>query len=109
MFFMYGVGYPVGHTAVIGWFSKAMKARPQGMLLGLFASAGSLARIVRWQRGNGVPRRAPRPSPQVFPIAAGVCATYLGSNWVFALLGGLLGGTCLVIVVFQKAFRDAIA
>ena len=27
---MYGIGYPIGHTAVIGWFSKAMKHRPQG-------------------------------------------------------------------------------
>ena len=25
IFGMYGVGYPVGHTAVIGWFSKAVQ------------------------------------------------------------------------------------
>ena len=86
---MYGVGYPVGHTAVIGWFSKAIKARPQGMLMGLFASAGSLARII-------------------FPITAGVVATYFGSNIVFATLAGVLGGTALILVAFQDAFRAAI-
>ena len=41
---MYGIGYPIGHTAVIGWFSKAMKHRPQGMLMGLFASTASSGR-----------------------------------------------------------------
>ena len=46
MISMYGIGYPIGHTAVIGWFSKAMKNKPQGFLLGIFGSAGSLARIV---------------------------------------------------------------
>ena len=87
---MYGVGYPVGHTAVIGWFSKAMKQRPQGFLLGIFGSAGSLARIV-------------------FPICTGFIATYYSADAVFAVLAGLLGVTLVILVVFREALRDAIA
>ena len=70
IFMIYSVGYPIGHTAVIGMFSKSklrcivqshkgnhvcvqdltlcfsvVGRRPQGLLLGYFASAGSLARI----------------------------------------------------------------
>ena len=86
---MYAVGYPVGHTAAIGWFSKAMGRRPQGMLMGLFASAGSLARIV-------------------FPVATGLVADAFGSDAVFATLAALLGATFVVLVAFGAAFRKAI-
>ena len=86
----YGVGYPVGHTAVIGWFSKAMKNRPQGMLMGLFASAGSLARIV-------------------FPICTGLVADAYGADAVFATLAILLGATLCVLVAYRADFREAIA
>ena len=90
LFAMYAVGYPVGHTAVIGWFSKAMGRRPQGMLMGLFASAGSLARIV-------------------FPVCTGLVAVSFGSDAVFATLAALLGATLLIIAYFRAAFRGAIA
>jgi ceroid-lipofuscinosis MFS transporter 7 len=43
--FMYAFGYPIGHTAVLGAFSKLQKKGTQGALMGYFASAGSLARI----------------------------------------------------------------
>ena len=43
---MYAVGYPVGHTAVLGAFSKLQKHGVQGGLMGWFATAGSFARIV---------------------------------------------------------------
>ncbi|GAX23150.1 MFS transporter, ceroid-lipofuscinosis neuronal protein 7 [Fistulifera solaris] len=46
IFLMYSIGYPIGHTAVIGLFSKVIGRRPQGTLQGWFASAGSLARII---------------------------------------------------------------
>ena len=87
---MYGIGYPIGHTAVIGWFSKAMKSRPQGMLMGLFASAGSVARIV-------------------FPICSGVASDLWGPDVVFACLAALLGATLVILVVKRRAFREAIA
>ena len=90
LFAMYAVGYPVGHTAVIGWFSKAMGRRPQGMLMGLFAAAGSLARIV-------------------FPVCTGLVAVSFGSDAVFATLAALLGATLLIIFYFRAAFRGAIA
>ena len=90
IFSMYGVGYPIGHTAVIGWFSKAMKSRPQGMLMGLFASAGSVARIV-------------------FPICSGVASDLWGPDVVFACLAALLGATLVILVVKRRAFREAIA
>lgn len=46
IFLMYAVGYPVGHTAVIGMFSKVLGRGPQGYLMGWFGSAGSLARVI---------------------------------------------------------------
>ncbi|CAM9412963.1 unnamed protein product, partial [Ectocarpus sp. 8 AP-2014] len=44
VFLMYSVGYPIGHTAVLGLFSKVVGAQPQGALMGWFGSAGALAR-----------------------------------------------------------------
>lgn len=87
---MYACGYPIGHTAAIGWFSKAMGRRPQGMLMGLFASAGSLARIV-------------------FPLASGLGADAFGSDAVFAVLATLLGATFVLLLLYGDAFRRAIA
>ena len=90
MISMYGIGYPIGHTAVIGWFSKAMKNKPQGFLLGIFGSAGSLARIV-------------------FPIVTGFVATHFSADAVFGVLATLLGTTLAILVVYRAAFREAIA
>ncbi|CAM9773448.1 unnamed protein product, partial [Choristocarpus tenellus] len=45
VFLMYAVGYPIGHTAVLGLFSKVVGRQPQGGLLGWFGSAGSVARV----------------------------------------------------------------
>ena len=90
MFLIYGIGYPIGHTAVIGLFSKSTLAavsslsllfyfshwlscfavvgrRPQGELLGWFASAGSLARIL-------------------FPIMSGYIAYYSSMETLFGVL-----------------------
>ena len=43
---MYGFGYPLAQTATLGAFSKLQSAGPQAALMGYFATAGSLARIV---------------------------------------------------------------
>ena len=72
IFMMYSVGYPVGHTAVIGIFSKIIGRRPQGVLLGWFASAGSLARII-------------------FPIMSGYITNDTNVSVVFWLLTLILG------------------
>ena len=66
-----------------------MGKRPQGMLMGLFASAGSLARIV-------------------FPVCTGLVAVTLGSDAVFATLAALLAATLAVMAAYQAAFRNAI-
>lgn len=64
IFMIYGIGYPIGHTAVIGLFSKVVGRRPQGTLQGWFASAGSLARII-------------------FPVMSGYIAQYDDITTVF--------------------------
>lgn len=43
---IYAVGYPIAHTACLGAFAKIQKSGRQATLMGLFATAGSLARIV---------------------------------------------------------------
>jgi ceroid-lipofuscinosis MFS transporter 7 len=58
---MYGLGYPVGHTAVLGAFSKIQKHGKQGAMMGWFATAGSLARIL-------------------FPIASGLSNTFAANS-----------------------------
>mmetsp|Transcript_28172 Transcript_28172/g.59494 ORF Transcript_28172/g.59494 Transcript_28172/m.59494 type:complete len:509 (+) Transcript_28172:63-1589(+) len=67
IFMIYGIGYPIGHTAVIGLFSKVVGRRPQGTLQGWFASAGSLARIL-------------------FPVMSGYIAQYDDITTVFIVL-----------------------
>lgn len=71
IFLIYAIGYPVGHTAVIGMFSKIVGRRPQGALQGWFASAGSLARIM-------------------FPILSGYVAQYSSISVLFILLTTVL-------------------
>jgi ceroid-lipofuscinosis MFS transporter 7 len=68
---MYGLAYPVGHTALIGLYSKLMKAGPQGEMMGYFGSAGSLARVV-------------------FPIMAGILTDLYGDNVIFGVMAGVL-------------------
>mmetsp|Transcript_7362 Transcript_7362/g.16694 ORF Transcript_7362/g.16694 Transcript_7362/m.16694 type:complete len:503 (-) Transcript_7362:126-1634(-) len=77
IFLIYGIGYPIGHTAVIGLFSKVVGRRPQGTLQGWFASAGSLARIL-------------------FPIMAGYITQYDDITTVFIVL--------FVILVISNIF-----
>mmetsp|Transcript_17223 Transcript_17223/g.37374 ORF Transcript_17223/g.37374 Transcript_17223/m.37374 type:complete len:517 (-) Transcript_17223:95-1645(-) len=80
IFMIYGVGYPIGHTAVIGLFSKVVGRRPQGTLQGYFASAGSLARIL-------------------FPIMSGYIAHYDSLNTVFIVLFvNLVVSNCFVAI-----------
>ncbi|KAL7516022.1 hypothetical protein ACHAWX_001080 [Stephanocyclus meneghinianus] len=67
IFMIYATGYPIGHTAVIGLFSKVVGRRPQGTLQGYFASAGSLARIL-------------------FPVMSGYISTYDSINTVMVVL-----------------------
>ena len=81
IFLIYAIGYPIGHTAVIGLFSKIVGRRPQGALQGWFASAGSLARIL-------------------FPIVSGYVARYSSISLLFVLLTSVL--TISIIFVFAS-------
>ncbi|KAJ1422194.1 major facilitator superfamily domain-containing protein [Ochromonadaceae sp. CCMP2298] len=68
---MYGLACPLARMALIGLFSKLMKAGPQGEMMGYFGSAGSLARVV-------------------FPILAGVLTDLYGDNVIFGVMAGVL-------------------
>lgn len=83
IFLLYSVGYPMGHTAVLGMVSKLTETGPQGTLLGWFGSAGSLARVI-------------------FPILAGVLAErYENDSIIFALMAFLL----VVSIALVKFYR----
>ena len=43
---MYAIGYPIGHTALLGLFSKIQKSGKHSIMMGWFAAVGSLSRIV---------------------------------------------------------------
>jgi len=83
IFLIYSVGYPIGNTAAIGLFSKIVGQRPQGTLQGLFASAGSLARII-------------------FPIASGYISHLFGGLFPLLLLIIFVMGTCASICSVNK-------
>ena len=75
---MYAVGYPIGHTAVIGVFSKVAEGRSQGTLLSWFGTAGSLARIF-------------------FPMLSGFVAETFGFSALFGAIALLLLGTIVAV------------
>jgi len=83
IFMVYSLGYPIGHTAVIGLFSKIVGRRPQGTLQGMFASAGSLARII-------------------FPITSGYISHYFGTTSLFILIISVLVLTIIFTLSFGK-------
>eukprot|EP00977_Amphora_coffeiformis_P003821 scaffold766_cov179-Amphora_coffeaeformis.AAC.4 len=87
IFLIYAVGYPIGHTAVIGLFSKISSTvvgrRPQGFLLGWFASAGSVARMF-------------------FPIMSGFISTYQGIDRLFCYLLIVLGTATAFVLYARK-------
>merc|ERR1719502_1336672 len=43
---MYGVGFPVGNTVVLGTFSKVAEGLSQSMQLSWFGMAGAVSRVV---------------------------------------------------------------
>ena len=79
---MYSIGYPVGHTALIGEFAKITIAGPQGKLLGWFGSAGSVARIL-------------------FPMLAGILAEFTNEFIIFGIMAILLIISIIVVYVFK--------
>jgi len=86
---MYSFGYPVGHTVVIGMFSKIVgaKQKRQGPLLGWFGSAGSVARIL-------------------FPILSGLVAANFDPTWVFFLIILAISISLIVLAIFWNSLRQ---
>ncbi|CAM9152934.1 unnamed protein product [Scytosiphon promiscuus] len=89
VFLMYSVGYPIGHTAVLGLFSKVVGAQPQGTLMGWFGSAGALSRTF-------------------FPVLAGVLSQELGSSALFLFLVALLTATFFVLFAFREPYLECV-
>lgn len=80
---MFAVGYPIGHTALIGAFSKIHKAGPQGTMMGIFGSCGSIARIV-------------------FPTLAGIIASKLGFAYAFLFTAIALVLSMIVMAWYRQ-------
>jgi MFS transporter, ceroid-lipofuscinosis neuronal protein 7 len=80
---MYALGYPLGHTAVLGMVSKLTDHGPQGAIMGWFAAAGSLARIV-------------------FPLMSGPLAQVFGDNVVFGLLAVMLAVSLVFTIQYRR-------
>jgi len=81
---MFAIGYPIGHTALIGVYSKVLTAGPQGKMLGLFSSCGSLARIV-------------------FPTFAGYIVQHYGFAGAFSMASVVLVLCCIYLIVKRKS------
>lgn len=80
---MYGCGYPIGHTALLGGFAKIAKKGPQGFMLGMFASAGSAARIA-------------------FPLTAGFLADTYSDTAIFLVMTIVLVASNVVAWIYRK-------
>jgi MFS family permease len=86
---MYSLGYPVGHCALLGGFAKITKRGPQGLVLGLFASAGSVARVV-------------------FPVLAGVLAETYNDSDIFIFMTVLLALSFSLAYIYRRQIRAVI-
>lgn len=87
---MFAIGYPVGHTALIGVFSKVIKAGPQGGFLGMFAVAGSLSRIF-------------------FPMFSVWFVHNYGYNAAFSFAAVLLAVCLIYLMLHRKDIRSIIS
>lgn len=86
MCLIYSIGYPFGHTATLGLFSKIIGRRPQGTLFGWFASAGSLARIF-------------------FPILSGYIARYNTFEALFGILTAVLLASAVFVLLSRRTLN----
>jgi ceroid-lipofuscinosis MFS transporter 7 len=87
---MYCIAYPVGHTAVLGVFSKIVSNGPQGELQGWFGSAGSLARVI-------------------FPLTAGLLTHYFYQSSIFVLANLILSLAVAGILIWKPKIDKILA
>jgi ceroid-lipofuscinosis MFS transporter 7 len=85
---MYVVGYPLGHTALLGAVSNVITG-PQGTLMGWFSAFGSLARILS-------------------PLLAGYLDEGLSTDLIFVFVGCLLVLMIGLLTQFRKLVEDVI-
>ena len=78
---VYAIGYPIGHTALLGLFSKIQKSGKQSIMMGWFATVGSLSRII-------------------FPISASYIDKYI-DNGPFLVILFLLAASYTGVVIIQ--------
>lgn len=84
---MFGIGYPVCNTALVGVFSNLLSVGADGSM-GVFSAFGSLGRIIA-------------------PVFAGAATEKYGASVVFTTIGLVLaGGTLVAIVGRGKVVRD---
>lgn len=86
---MFATGYPIGHTALIGVFSQLSKTGPQGKMMGIFGSFGSLARIV-------------------FPLSSGIVVQKLGFDWAFGFAAFMLSISLFIMICFRKSISSKV-
>ena len=86
---MYTIGYPIGHTAELGMFSKISSKGPQGQMQGWFGSAGSLGRIL-------------------YPILAGVLAQYVGESAIFIVAAVGIVLSIISVLAFETEITSII-
>ena len=86
---MYSIGYPVGHTAELGMFSKITSKGPQGAIQGWFGSAGSLGRIF-------------------YPIMAGVLTQYINASAIFVVAAAGLALSIASVLVYRQEISSII-
>lgn len=86
LYIVYGVGYPVANSAVLGVFSKLQKHGKQGFSQSLFAMAGSLARVI-------------------MPILSSYFETYVGAGTSFALVELIMLLSYFAIIYLQHGIQ----
>ncbi|KAK4537106.1 hypothetical protein CDCA_CDCA11G3131 [Cyanidium caldarium] len=86
---IWSFGYPVGQTATLSVFSKVLRALPPGGFLGVFSSAGSLARML-------------------FASVAGVLDDRFGVAAPYILAGTVSVLTSVLTASYHKRFLAAL-
>jgi len=86
---MYTTAYPIGHTAILGMFSKIISDGPQGEMMGWFASCGSIARVV-------------------FPILAGAISNVFDDRLIFIVMSVVLVIAIMFTVWFRREMTEMI-
>jgi MFS family permease len=86
LFIVYGIGYPLSNSAVLGCFSKLQKSGRQGTAQSQFALMGSAARVV-------------------IPILSGYMEKYLEGTSSFGMVALLMIVSLCSIVFYQRPIQ----